>query len=102
MKLSDTLALLQQYKYKGIVVIDNIDAEIAKLLEVDRSSVTKWRTGSRFPKFDDVVEYEEKLGLPFECFISRDPNLEAIKDKLEAQLKAVKKAIKEREENDRT
>ena len=100
MKLSDTLALLQQYKHKGIVVIDNIDAEIAKLLEVDRSSVTKWRTGSRFPKFDEVVKYEELLGLPFECYISRDPNLEAIKDKLEAQLKAVKKAIKEREENE--
>ena len=81
-------------------MIDNIDAEIAKLLEVDRSSVTKWRTGSRFPKFDEVVKYEELLGLPFECFISRDPNLEAIKDKLEAQLKAVKKAIKEREENE--
>lgn len=56
MELSDTLALLQQYKYKGIVVIDNIDAEIAKLLEVDRSSVTKWRTGSRFPKFDEVTQ----------------------------------------------
>ena len=100
MKLSDTLALLQQYKYKGIVVIDKIDAEIAKLLEVDRSSVTKWRTGTRYPKFDEVVRYEDILGLPFECFTSREPNLESIKDRLELQLKAVKKAIKEKAEHE--
>lgn len=77
-------------------MIDKIDAEIAKLLEVDRSSVTKWRTGSRYPKFDEIIRYENILGLPFECFVTREPNLEKIKEKLEWQLKAIKKVIKER------
>jgi transcriptional regulator with XRE-family HTH domain len=71
------------------------DAELSELLGVSRVSVTRWRTGQRYPKFDEIIEYEEKLGFPFECFISRNPNLEAIKDKLEAQVKAVKKAIKD-------
>ena len=57
-------------------------------------SSTAMRTGQRYPKFDEIIEYEEKLGFPFECFISREPNLEEIKDKLEAQLRAIKKAIK--------
>ena len=85
---------------KGFALINKGDAELSELLGVSRVSVTRWRTGQRYPKFDEIVEYEEKLGFPFECFISREPNLEAIKDKLEAQLKAVKKAIKEREENE--
>jgi len=49
---------------------------------------------------DEVVEYEEKLGFPFECFINREPNLETIKEKLEIQLKAVKKAIKEKADSE--
>ncbi len=70
------------------------DAELAELLGVSRVSVTRWRTGQRYPKFDEILEYEKKLGFPFECFISREPDLENIKNKLEEQLKAIKKAIK--------
>ncbi|WP_419673055.1 helix-turn-helix domain-containing protein [Aliarcobacter butzleri] len=81
-------------------MIKKSDIVLSKLLGVSRVSVTRWRTGQRYPKFDEIVEYEEKLGFPFECFISREPNLETIKDKLEAQLKAVKKAIKDKKEND--
>ncbi|MFW3371946.1 helix-turn-helix domain-containing protein [Aliarcobacter butzleri] len=77
-------------------MINKGDAELSELLGVSRVSVTRWRTGQRYPKFDEIVEYEERLGFPFECFISRDPNLEAIKNKLEEQLKAVKKAIREK------
>ncbi|MFW0742501.1 helix-turn-helix domain-containing protein [Aliarcobacter butzleri] len=77
-------------------MINKGDAELSELLGVSRVSVTRWRTGQRYPKFDEIVEYEERLGFPFECFISRDPNLKAIKNKLEEQLKAVKKAIREK------
>ena len=78
-------------------MINKGDAELSELLGVSRVSVTRWRIGQRYPKFDEIVEYEKKLGFPFECFISREPNLEAIKDKLEEQLKAIKKAIKDKE-----
>lgn len=78
-------------------MLNKIDAEIAKLLKVDRSSVTKWRNGSRYPKFDEVIKYEKILGLPFECFTNREPNLEKIKEKLELQLKAIKKIKNEKE-----
>ena len=91
----------KQNFYKGFALINKSDAELSELLGVSRVSVTRWRTGTRYPKFDEVVEYEKKLGMPFDCFISRTPDLEEIKDKLEMQLKAVKKTIKEREqEND--
>lgn len=82
--------------FKGFTLIYKGDAKLSELLGVSRVSVTRWRTGQRYPKFDEIIEYEKKLGLPFECFISRKPNLEEIKDKLEAQLKAIKKAIKEK------
>jgi len=81
-------------------LINKSDAELSELLGVSRVSVTRWRTGSRYPKFDEVVKYENKLGFPFECFTSREPDLDAIKDRLEIQLKAVKKAIKEKAENE--
>ena len=91
----------RQNFYKGFALINKSDAELSALLGVSRVSVTRWRTGTRYPKFDEVVEYEKKLGMPFDCFISRTPDLTLVKDKLENQLKAVKKAIKEREqEND--
>ncbi|MDD3323580.1 MAG: helix-turn-helix transcriptional regulator [Sulfurospirillaceae bacterium] len=79
-------------------MISRSDAELAEILKVDRVTVTRWKNQTRFPKFDEVLKYEEILGLPFECFISREPNLEAIKEKLEMQLRAVKKAIKEKEQ----
>lgn len=82
---------------KGFILINKSDAELGKLLGVSRVSVTRWRIQQRYPKFDEILEYEEKLGFPFECFISRKPNLVTIKNKLESQLKAVKKAIKESE-----
>ena len=82
---------------KGFVLINKSDAELCKLLGVSRVSVTRWRIGQRYPKFDEILEYEEKLIFPFECFISRKPNLITIKNKLEAKLRAVKKAIKENE-----
>ncbi|MDX4062198.1 helix-turn-helix transcriptional regulator [Aliarcobacter skirrowii] len=78
-------------------MINKCDAELSELLGVSRVSVTRWRIGQRYPKFDEVVDYEDKLGFPFECFTSREPDLEAIKTKLELQLKAVKKAIKDKE-----
>lgn len=77
-------------------MINKGDAELSELLGVSRVSVTRWRIGQRYPKFDEILEYEKKLGFPFECFISRKPNLEVIKNKLEEQLKAVKKAIKDK------
>ncbi len=79
---------------KGSVLIEKKDEEIAAILNVVQSTVTRWRTKKRFPKFDEVLSYEEKLGLPFECFISREPDLLSIKDKLEQQLKAINKLIK--------
>ncbi len=102
MFLSTCLVQSEQNFLKGFALINKGDAELSKLLKVSRVSVTRWRTGQRYPKFDEIIEYEEKLGFPFECFISRNPDLEIIKDKIEAQLKAVKKAIKEREENAHT
>lgn len=87
--LSDFMEQSQQ-KFKGFVVIDKKDAEIAELLNLERSSITKWRTQTRFPNFDSVLEYEAKLKLPLECFTDREPNLEAILLKLENQLNALK------------
>lgn len=98
MILSTYLVQSMQNFNKGFALINKGDAELSELLGVSRVSVTRWRTGQRYPKFDKILEYEEKLGFSFECFISREPNLEAIKDKLEAHLKALKKAIKERED----
>lgn len=83
---------------KGFAVIGKSDAELGELLGVDRVTVTRWRNQARSPKFDEILGYEELTQLPFECFISREPDLEAIKEKLELQLKNVKKAIKEKEE----
>lgn len=57
---------------------------------------------------DKEIEYRvlQKLRLgdrriehPFECFLSRDPDLHAIKAKLESQLKAVKRLIQREEES---
>lgn len=70
-------------------MIDKGDEEIAKLLEVSRVSVNRWRNGKRYPKFDEVLKYEEKLGLPFECFSTKEPDLKAIRDKLKQQLEAI-------------
>ena len=100
MKLSTYSVQLKQNFYKGFALINKSDAELSELLGVSRVSVTRWRTGTRYPKFDEVVEYEKKLGFPFECFINREPNLETIKEKLEIQLKAVKKAIKEKADSE--
>lgn len=96
MIISTYLVQSKQNFLKGFTLINKGDAELSELLGVSRVSVTRWRTGQRYPKFDEIVEYEERLGFPFECFISRDPNLKAIKNKLEEQLKAVKKAIREK------
>ncbi len=98
MFISTYLVQSRQNFLKGFALINKSDAELSELLGVSRVSITRWRTGSRYPKFDEVVEYENKLGFPFECFVSREPDLESIKDKLELQLKAVKKAIKEKAE----
>jgi transcriptional regulator with XRE-family HTH domain len=76
-------------------LIKKSDSELSELLGVSRVSVTRWRIGQRYPKFDEIIKYEEKLGFPFECFISRKPDLIAIKEKLEAQLRAIKKEIKQ-------
>lgn len=97
-EILSTKTVQLRHKFKEYAVIHKTDAELAELLPVDRVSITRWKNQTRFPKFDEVLKYEEILGLPFECFISREPNLEAIKEKLEMQLKAVKKAIKEKEQ----
>lgn len=80
-------------------MIKKSDTELSKLLNVSRVSVTRWRLGQRYPKFDEIINYEKKLGFPFECFISRNPNLDEIRKKLEVQLKVVKKAIKDEKIN---
>lgn len=80
-------------------MIKKSDTELSKLLDVSRVSVTRWRLGQRYPKFDEIINYEKKLGFPFECFISRNPNLDEIRKKLEVQLKVVKKAIKDEKIN---
>ncbi|MFY9089374.1 helix-turn-helix domain-containing protein [Arcobacter aquimarinus] len=74
-------------------MIKKSDAEISELLGVSRVSVTRWRTGKRYPKFDEIIKYEEELKLPFECFINRNPNLDEIRNKLEMQLELIKKEI---------
>lgn len=79
---------------KGFAVVKKSDAELGELLGVDRATVTRWRNKTRFPKFDEVLKYEEQTKLPFECFISRKPNLDAIEDKLKEHLKNIKKLQK--------
>ena len=79
---------------KGFAVVKKSDAELGELLGVDRATVTRWRNKARFPKFDEVLKYEEQTKLPFECFISRKPNLDAIEDKLKEHLKNIKKLQK--------
>lgn len=78
--------------------INATDKELGELCGESRQQFTRWRTGQRSPSFEKVLIVEDKTGFPFECFISREPNLDAIKEKLEIQLIAVNKAIKEREE----
>ena len=67
-------------------MIKKNDAELAQLFNVDRVTVTRWRNKKRYPKFDQVLQYEDKTKLPFECFLSRNPDLDAIEKKLFEQI----------------
>jgi transcriptional regulator with XRE-family HTH domain len=69
------------------------DLELSKILGVSRVTITRWRNCSRYPKFNEIIKYEKTLKFPFECFLDRNPNLIEIKEKLELQLKVIKKAI---------
>jgi transcriptional regulator with XRE-family HTH domain len=71
------------------------DRELAELIGESRQQFTRWRTQQRSPSFDKAMIIEDKLKLPFECFTSREPNLEAIKDKLKVQLKNIETLIQE-------
>ena len=62
------------------------DKTLAELCGESRQQFTRWRTSQRSPSFEKVLKIEAILNLPFECFISRDPDLEAIANKLKQQL----------------
>lgn len=60
------------------------------MLGVDRVTVTRWINQKRSPSFNEVLRYEESTQLPFECFITRNPDLKMIREKLELQLEKIK------------
>lgn len=68
--------------------------------QIQRETVTRWRNGSRSPKFEQVLEIEETLKLPFEVYI-RDANLNDIEIKILLQLKNLKKLISEKEDREK-
>jgi hypothetical protein len=55
-----------------------------------RVAITRWRNKARHPKYEERIEIEDKLGMPFEVF-HKDIDFDILIDKLERQLKAVKK-----------
>lgn len=62
-----------------------------------RETITRWRNGSRSPKFSEVMEIERLLKLPFEVFL-RNSNLKQIETDKQLQLKNLRALIKEDEE----
>jgi len=68
--------------------------------QVQRETVTRWRNGSRSPKFEQVLEIEKAFKLPFEVYI-RDANLNDIEIKILLQLKNLKKLISENEDREK-
>jgi hypothetical protein len=61
-------------------------------------TVSRWKQGLRSPRFDFVMEFEKKLEIPFELFMSSKPDIEAIENKLKGQIKTLKKVIKHKEQ----
>jgi len=68
--------------------------------QIQRETVTRWRNGSRSPKFEQVLEIEEALKLPFEVYF-RNANLNDTETKILLQLKNLRKLISENEDREK-
>jgi hypothetical protein len=64
--------------------------------ERSRVAITRWRNKSRHPKYEERIEIENKLGVPFEVF-HKDVDFDALIAKLEGQLIEVHKLKTEKE-----
>ena len=78
------------------------DEEVAALFnsfsekERTRVAITRWRNKSRHPKYEERIEIENRLGVPFEVF-HKDVDFDALIAKLEGQLIEVNKLKTEQE-----
>lgn len=63
----------------------------------ERETITRWRNGSRSPKFAETKEIEKYLKIPFEVFL-RNANLEEIEHDLVETLKNLRTLRKEEQE----
>ena len=72
--------------------------DVAKTFEISHNTVSRWKQGLRSPQFNFVMDFEQKLEIPFELFMSSKPDIEAIESKLKGQIKVLKKLIKQKEQ----
>jgi hypothetical protein len=64
-----------------------------------RETISRWRSQTRCPKLHEIREIEDALKLPFDVLL-RDADFQRIKNRLEEQIKNMKKLIHEEIERD--
>lgn len=47
------------------------DAELSEAVKISRPSITRWRTSTRSPTWENVQHIENYTGLPFAFFVGR-------------------------------
>ena len=73
-----------------------IDEELTKIINTalespkSRATISRWRIKKKFPKDLERRQIEEKLGVPFDV-LYRDIDYDALIDKLENQVKELRK-----------
>lgn len=50
------------------------DEELAELIDVNRTTINRWRTGERNPKMDKLPEIADIFKVPPQIFIGNDKN----------------------------
>lgn len=71
---------------------DEVTALFNEFSEKQRSrvAITRWRNKVRHPKYEERIEIENRLGVPFEVF-HKDVDFDELINKLEKQLIEVNK-----------
>ena len=65
----------------------------------ERETITRWRNGSRSPKFSEIMAIEKYTHVPFEAYM-RKADLEQIESDMVEMLKNLRLIIKEKNERE--